>query len=228
MAELLLSRGADVERRTRGGDTALLLALREGKHDMATWLLDRGARAEAVDARSRTVLFLAVTSGYPDVGRLLERAGVKQQVDAKCGTYERTALHAAAEQGCVNHVRQLVAAGASCRAKGKYDNTPLHLACGRAHLEVMRELLQHGADVNAKDHTRASPLVNVPQDILTKRNSAEEALREAKKGLRERREAWVQKLVTDSERGEIEWTLPEITAATSTEGILQDQEDGSI
>ncbi|MEM1296977.1 MAG: DUF1549 domain-containing protein, partial [Verrucomicrobiota bacterium] len=73
----------------------------------------------------------------------------------------------------------------------------------------------------------ASPLVEVPPDLLAKREAADAKLREAKRGLGARREAWIQKLLADSESGEIEWHTSSVVAATTTEGSLHTDEDGT-
>ena len=62
-------------------------------------------------------------------------------------------LHFAAQDGNVEDVRRLLAAGYPVNRFDEIGNTPLHYAAMEGHLSVMNMLLAAGADVNAHDET---------------------------------------------------------------------------
>jgi ankyrin repeat protein len=69
-----------------------------------------------------------------------------------------TLLHAAVTRGELNHVRILIACGASVNAIGDLGNTPLHYAASRGLVEIARKLIQCGADINIRDEFGQTPL----------------------------------------------------------------------
>lgn len=78
---LLLSRGADVRRRLRGGGTCLHVAVRHNHAACVKALLAHGADADTADADGETCLDLAERLALPDVVALLVRAAVSRNVD---------------------------------------------------------------------------------------------------------------------------------------------------
>ena len=66
-------------------------------------------------------------------------------------TFEREQLHFAAQDGNVEDVKRLLAAGYQPNVFDDLGQTPLHYAAEGGHLEVMNVLLAAGADVNAND-----------------------------------------------------------------------------
>ena len=163
ITKLILDHGADLEQQVARGEpwggTVLLLALANARHDVATWLLDHGARADVVSVVGETALFRAALVAYPNLGRLLECPGVLELVDAACGARSETALHVAARENRVDHVRQLLAAGACTCVTDKDGRRPLHWACYASRVPVIRALLRHGADVSAVDVNGDTPLL---------------------------------------------------------------------
>jgi ankyrin repeat protein len=63
-------------------------------------------------------------------------------------------LQAAAQDGDIARVRQLLADGRSPNGFDEIARTPLHYAAVGGHIEVMRALLDAGADVNAHEEAR--------------------------------------------------------------------------
>jgi ankyrin repeat protein len=59
-------------------------------------------------------------------------------------------LFRAVEQGNVERVRSLLAAGAAVNARDEGEETPLHRAVAAGRIEIVELLIAHGADVNAK------------------------------------------------------------------------------
>ena len=65
--------------------------------------------------------------------------------------FERERLHVASQDGDVEEVARLLAAGFGPNEFDDLGKTPLHYAAERGHLDVMKLLLASGADVNAHD-----------------------------------------------------------------------------
>ena len=65
--------------------------------------------------------------------------------------FEREQLHFAAQDGNIEEVERLLAAGYQPNLFDDLGKTPLHYAAERGHVDVMRTLLAAGADVNAHD-----------------------------------------------------------------------------
>jgi ankyrin repeat protein len=74
-------------------------------------------------------------------------------------------LALAANSGCVESIKLLLAAGADVNRRTKYTVTPLHTATHNNHLECMKLLLQHGADVNAVVNNGVTPLHWAGNDV---------------------------------------------------------------
>lgn len=75
IVDLLISRGANVNARDVLGGTALMMAARGGRGDIARALIKAGADVNAKDNEGRTALSSAVDAGHGEVARLLEQAG---------------------------------------------------------------------------------------------------------------------------------------------------------
>ncbi|KAK3262073.1 hypothetical protein CYMTET_29052, partial [Cymbomonas tetramitiformis] len=172
---VLLEKGAEVDAEDGEGRTALALALAGGKEAAARALLEagagvntvkglrplhtgveqemvevlselveKGAEVDAEDGEGRTALTVALALGQEGAARaLLEaRAGVN------AGTGQRP-LHAAAERGLVEMVRELVGKGAEVDAEDGEGRTALTVALAFGQEAAARALLEAGAGVNA-------------------------------------------------------------------------------
>jgi len=69
--ELLLARGADIERRNPQGGTALRSAADAGHIEIVKLLLDKGAKASVRDTFGRTPLDYAREKGHVEIVKLL-------------------------------------------------------------------------------------------------------------------------------------------------------------
>lgn len=143
--EQLLQQGANVNARTRGGLTALSLAVIRGYDSIALTLIERGA---SLDARDKSGDRQQMSPGYSPVHyaaiygrtRVLERmlqAGVSPDLRDKNG---RTLMMLAAENGHADTVRLLLRHGANPRTVSALGETVLDCAKRGKNPTVIRLL----------------------------------------------------------------------------------------
>jgi len=63
---------------------------------------------------------------------------------------DTAAIHFASQKGHVEVVRELLASGASVKAKNRKGLTALHFAAQSSHLELVKYLVKKGADITTK------------------------------------------------------------------------------
>jgi hypothetical protein len=63
---------------------------------------------------------------------------------------DTAAIHFASQKGHVEVVRELLAAGATVKAKNRKGFTALHFAAQNSHLDLVKYLVKKGVDVTAK------------------------------------------------------------------------------
>lgn len=73
MAKLLLKAGADVDERSKGGYTPLIIAAGRGYTDIVEVLLKAGADVWAVGESNRTAKSLAYERGYYETAKIIEK-----------------------------------------------------------------------------------------------------------------------------------------------------------
>jgi ankyrin repeat protein len=140
LVALLVGRGADLESKSKLGDTALTLAAKNGHREVVALLLDTGADSEATCSLGRTPLIYAALSGHREVVALLvERAAY---INAKAMVNGQTALMAAADKGDREVVAVLLDGDARLEVGDRHDWTALiHCAAG-GHRQVVALLLK--------------------------------------------------------------------------------------
>jgi len=145
----LLARGADPNAsEARGGQTALMWAL-AGKHTaVAGLLIERGAN---VNARSKTRSGLEIAVRYGT-------GGVADQLPFREPRGGFTPLLFAAQQGDMESVRMLLAAGANINDASPEDGTALSVASASGHEQLAIYLLERGSDPNIADAFGMTPL----------------------------------------------------------------------
>jgi uncharacterized protein len=73
--EHLLTNGADIDQRDGHGQTALMLAVYQGRGELVAWLIERGATLNHTAKFGLSALMLAVIRGQVDIVRSLTDAG---------------------------------------------------------------------------------------------------------------------------------------------------------
>lgn len=157
MAELLMDRGADVNRPLPGPFGLLLdIAAYRGWRDMADLLVSRGGLKAhwswlAFDYVSP--LSVAVDGGHQDMVEFLISKGVP------VNAYSNPPLSIAAQRGRIEIAELLISHGADVNARSQIDLAPLDGAARFAKVEMAQLLIDKGARVDASGkRSRETPL----------------------------------------------------------------------
>jgi ankyrin repeat protein len=136
-----------VNKRAKGGQTALHHAALSKDIALVQLLLNKGADIKAEDNNRRTALHIATKEGNTAVVQLL----LDQGADANAKDLRlETALHVAARKGNTAVVQLLLDRGADVNAKDWFGSSVLHAAAFPGISEaVVQLLLDRGADINA-------------------------------------------------------------------------------
>ena len=154
MVRLMLDKGADVNAKTRFGNTPLHLA---PDREMAEMLLAAGADVNAEAEGGRTPLHKALKSG-DDMAlvRLLVEKGASWDIYDRVGG---TPVQTAAIYGRTEALKLFLEGGGDpARLANENPPTMLDLAAHRGHVGVVGLLLEHGAPVDARDKGGRAPL----------------------------------------------------------------------
>ena len=167
VAEVLLSKDADVNAADRYGYAPLHYAAQRGQEDMARYLLDNGADIEATTHYGCTPLHWAAERGHESVVPLLIDRGANMFAEDKdgrwpaqsaeemghwrvgCGLYP---LHRAAQGGDIASIVSLLDLDRGLVSlRDGWGRTALHVAERCDQKALAQLLLEKGADMKAKD-----------------------------------------------------------------------------
>jgi serine/threonine-protein phosphatase 6 regulatory ankyrin repeat subunit A/serine/threonine-protein phosphatase 6 regulatory ankyrin repeat subunit B len=141
MLAFLLARGANVNRLLTYGSKLIETAAGTGNVALATMLLDHGARLDEPNDWHATPLHAATKS--PEMLRLFLARGA----DAAAQNVT-SPLFAAIQNGDLECVQLLIAAGAAVNVFGRYHGSLMHLAISQSRADMVSALLAAGADAD--------------------------------------------------------------------------------
>jgi ankyrin repeat protein len=143
-----LAAGATPNARNRRGESALLIALKNDRTDLALQMLAAGSDVNLAAANGVTPLMAAAHGGYADIAStLLDKGADVNAVDQ----LRKTAMIYAAGQGHSDVVLLLIHAGVDPNALYDHELTALMWAAGYGHDDTVRVLLDAGANAGLKD-----------------------------------------------------------------------------
>jgi ankyrin repeat protein len=151
--EELLAGGADPNATGEDGLILVQRAAWAGRADVARLLVSKGADLFRRDPFGLTPAARALVEGRCEIAMILVP---KEPVPA--GQDGRTYLHRAAEGGCAEAVKELVARGAVVDATDAAGLTPLHVAALSGRSDVLVALLAKGASVAKTTPAGRTPL----------------------------------------------------------------------
>ncbi|MET0682607.1 MAG: ankyrin repeat domain-containing protein [Casimicrobiaceae bacterium] len=137
--DLLLATRANVDARTKFGDTALMMGALLGRLDIVKKLRARGA---SVNQQGWTPLMYAATGGHDDIVRYLLAEGAEMDASSPNGT---TALMMAAREGKRSTVELLVARGADVNRRNQSGASALDWARRSKEPAMVERLQRAGA-----------------------------------------------------------------------------------
>jgi ankyrin repeat protein len=149
----LILAGADPDDAGDYGDTALMMAAKEGHTEIMKYLIRVGARVNhrCVSDGWTSLMYAARQGSLASVEALIA-AGADVRIRNRNGG---TALClACCNPECGEHVgvvSRLLAAGADVNARDKHRDTPLTWAAEYGHVAIMRILLAAGADTTVQN-----------------------------------------------------------------------------
>ncbi|KAL7947111.1 ankyrin repeat protein [Trichoderma barbatum] len=150
IVKLLLELGAEVNAPPSpiAGRTALQAASGGGFGAIVQLLLQNGAQVNAASARYKGITALqgACLQSNREIVELLLKSGADVQASGGGFNGDGTALHAAAEKGCIDIVKKLVDSGADVNSSyNRRGQTPIQGAMAGGHEEVVKYLRDMGA-----------------------------------------------------------------------------------
>jgi ankyrin repeat protein len=156
LVELLLKAGADINAKTNGGDTALVIAAKFCRTGITELLLNAGAEVNAKDKEGSTALMMAASNRSKETVKLLLDRGADVHAKDNVGA---TALMQAATYGRRHIVALLLRRGADIHAKDDDGLTALVDVANGGNKKTVKLLLERGADVHAKDIDGSTALI---------------------------------------------------------------------
>lgn len=149
IAEILLSKGADINFKDRWGHTALMYAAKYGNENMVDYFLSKGADVNVVGTDGETPVSAAAFDGNVNIlSKFIDNgADVNIQDD-----YGNTPVMKAAINGNQQALSLLIDYGANVNRQNKDGLTALMLAAESGRYNTAKQLLDNGADTTIKDN----------------------------------------------------------------------------
>lgn len=154
---ILLTRSdVSVDVQDAAGNTALIMAARNGHHSIMRFLLQMGANINTVTTENMTALHHAAKSSHDAAVRELLDGGA--YIEAKDAT-QSTPLALAIKNGSNTVVSTLLQRGADVNIVDESGMTPLHVAAQYGNSAAATLLLSYQAPMEVKDHEGYTPLL---------------------------------------------------------------------
>jgi ankyrin repeat protein len=188
LAEILISKGADVNVRDKYRSTPLLKVCWKQNIELAKILISKGADVDIIDSNQYTPLTVA----YPNIelAEILISKGADVNYQSHDGftllhyaamyygpelvkfylskgsninsnnvhNKYRTPLYCACAHNNIQTVELLLSEGANIHRTDDYERSPLHIAARFGYIELVKLLLSKGAKVNGCDRIKNTPL----------------------------------------------------------------------
>ena len=146
--QLLLDKGANIDRADENGTSAISFASDKGHLDIVQLLLEKGSNVNIQNKFGNSALIFASQNGHLEIVQLLLERGSNVNIQNKFGN---SALMLASEKGHLEIVQLLLERGADINIQNKDGISELMLASRNDHLEIVQLLLDKGADVNIQN-----------------------------------------------------------------------------
>lgn len=177
VTQLLVEKGADIQKANSRGETPLLSAMRNGKYETAKYLISKGAMLDAKDRAGNTLLsyamkakkedlaLQAITSGIPldtqVTYKIFKGKPVVYEYDikrARPGQRHYNYLHMAAAHGLTRVAKALLDKGADISSPNGdvFDLDAAGFAAFYGHADTLKLLLDSGA-TPYKRYTNSNP-----------------------------------------------------------------------
>lgn len=150
-----LADGATPNARNRVGETALVIALKGERPDLASQMIAAGTDVNLAAASGVTPLMAAAHGGYTEIVRALLAKGADFQAEDRL---KKNAMTYAAGEGRTDVVVLLLKAGIDPNALYAHELTALMWAAGYGHTDTVKALLDAGARADLKDDRGKSAL----------------------------------------------------------------------
>lgn len=181
LIKLLLRSGANPNRRSEDGETALYWATFRDENELVELLIEAGATVEAEQPKDGyTSLHIASEHGNREIAELLLKSGGESALN-KFDQISRTPLMWAVEKGYLEIARMLIEAGADVNAfdEPRIGNTALRQIVDRGSYEMIELLVQAGADPTIPGWMQitALDLARKRAEEMSKKRSKEEDIK---------------------------------------------------
>ena len=155
MCALLIEKGADVHKLSKGGLSPLWIAAHEGHSDIVKLLLASKSDINYADKDGVTPLHIAAERGREEVVRILLENDAEINL---CDKENVSPLYIAAQNGFLNVVKLLLDYKAKPDLQENNGESSLYIAARNGHKDVVNLLLENNGSVNLCDKDGVSPL----------------------------------------------------------------------
>lgn len=156
MINELVKFGANVNRKSKSGDTYLHIAIKNDKIVAMRALLKNKLPLESQGEYGYSPLYLAALKDKVDALKVLK--DFQADFNQVYNQFNSTLLHIASGGNSVQAVEWLVKNGLDVDIKNSLGWTPLYEACVHQNLGAAKKLLELGACINCKSASGATPL----------------------------------------------------------------------